>query len=434
MRFPIGRDVLMEVLSLYGAQGAYTGLALMTVPYLTRVLGPASWGVLAFAQTLSQFGALIIDYGFSYSAARSVSVAVEDTKRLSQIRDEVFGAKAALAALVSVGMLVSWRGFGDDHAPLTVAGSILWAWAQGFSMVWFFQGVRRLRALMLIEVPAKAAAAIATLVFVRHPGDVSVYFLIQAVCSSAALAIEVGLMQRMVRHSFQVPKYSRLSATLREGWHLFLVRGSVSLYTLASSTLLGFISTATQLAYYSSAEKLLRLGHMCAQPVYQAFFPRVCARVSRSNEDLGLAVSRFLIITTILSMVFSIAMIPVGRWVCVVLFGRAFEPAGSVLAVLAWALPFGTVTSVLGTLWLIPHGLDSTYSRATMAAGLVNITGCLLLGPRFHAKGVAVSVVLSELVVSLWIIAALKRRAFLPWAAGPRPVSRSDEPVLTHSR
>lgn len=54
-----------NLLALYGVQFANYLLPLITLPYLTRVLGPESWGSLVVVQSFAQYLSLLVEYGFN---------------------------------------------------------------------------------------------------------------------------------------------------------------------------------------------------------------------------------------------------------------------------------------------------------------------------------------------------------------------------------
>jgi O-antigen/teichoic acid export membrane protein len=47
---------------------------LITLPYLSRVLGPAGFGVVGYAQTVAQMLLIVVDFGFDLTSARKVAL------------------------------------------------------------------------------------------------------------------------------------------------------------------------------------------------------------------------------------------------------------------------------------------------------------------------------------------------------------------------
>jgi len=68
-------------MSLSGIQFVQYLLPLVTFPYLTRVLGPANFGRIAFAVAFINYFQLLTDYGFVYSAPREIAIYIEITKK-----------------------------------------------------------------------------------------------------------------------------------------------------------------------------------------------------------------------------------------------------------------------------------------------------------------------------------------------------------------
>src|SRR5260370_31240826 len=59
--------------SLYAVHAFNYLVPLFTLPYLARILGPAEWGALAFADAYGRFVGLVVEYGFGLSATRELA-------------------------------------------------------------------------------------------------------------------------------------------------------------------------------------------------------------------------------------------------------------------------------------------------------------------------------------------------------------------------
>src|SRR5690606_34353630 len=69
---------------------------------------------------------------------------------------------------------------------------------------------------------------------------------------------------------------------VKDGWHLFVSNISVTLYTTAVTTVLGFFSSNTVVGYYSIAEKIIQIIRGLIAPVSQTLFPYL---VSMANKE-----------------------------------------------------------------------------------------------------------------------------------------------------
>src|SRR5438270_6590485 len=90
--------LLCDIGSIYGVQFANYVLPLITVPYLSRVMGPSAWGLIAMAQGLAICGGLVMEYGFIYSATRQIATA----STRGDIEDVIAGVSGARVLLMAI--------------------------------------------------------------------------------------------------------------------------------------------------------------------------------------------------------------------------------------------------------------------------------------------------------------------------------------------
>src|SRR5918992_582225 len=84
--------------SLYLLLGANYAIPLITIPYLVRVLGPTAFGSVAFAQGLIAYIVLLVNYGFDWTATRSIAVQRDEHFIVERTASSVWVAKVVLAA------------------------------------------------------------------------------------------------------------------------------------------------------------------------------------------------------------------------------------------------------------------------------------------------------------------------------------------------
>src|SRR5436190_4428757 len=100
--------LVQNAVALYGVTIANAILPLVTVPYLARVLHPEAGGMVLFAQTVAIWLAMLIEYGFVYSATREVARHADQPDKLRQIVAEVMASKLALGIISALASIVLW--------------------------------------------------------------------------------------------------------------------------------------------------------------------------------------------------------------------------------------------------------------------------------------------------------------------------------------
>ena len=212
-----------NVVALYGVQACTYALPLLTFPYLAHVLGPSGWGVVIFAQAIGVVIASVVEYGFDISASRETSRHRNDPQRLSALISGVLGAKSLLAMVCIAGALFSRR-FTHHVAPSLALfwSSTIWGVCQGINMLWFFQGLERMRLASALEIGGKVMATLSIFVLVHKPDDGWKVMAAQCVGCVVAHGVTVVLAYREV--GFRWPTPSSMWDALRLGGSMFLFR------------------------------------------------------------------------------------------------------------------------------------------------------------------------------------------------------------------
>jgi len=401
-------------LAMFGTQIAAYAFPLATIPYLARVLGPVHWGMVAFAQALGLYLSMVVEFGFNLSATRRVARAREDKQRLEEIVAGVMGAKVLLA-VVSLGGIFILQCFLRSFQQY---GIIFWAGAlsgigQGFSMLWYFQGIERMKTPAAMDVLGKGLAAAGIFIFVHHQEDAWRVLGLQCVCYCLVSALLLGIAYREVR--FKFPGFDTVRKSLRDSAAMFLFRSSVSLYTTANALILGAVSTPTAVGFYSGAEKLVKAMLNLLTPLTQALFPRL-SRLLTTDRDRAVWLAR----ASLLVMTGSALLLCVGTLVAAplitrIVLGPDYSAAVPVMRVLALLLPAVAVSTVLGMQWMLPLGMDRIYNKIIISAGVLNLLLASLLAGRWQQMGMAWSVVLSEYLVTTAVCVILVRRRISPF-------------------
>jgi len=422
----LDRRLARNVASLYGVQFANYLLPLITIPYLTRVLGPATWGLVAFAQAFGALAAVGIGYGFDLSATREAAKNRDSKSELANLLAGVTGTKLLLASgAVGVAFLIEpWVPLFRSH-PVFLWAAVFWAVAQSFSLLWYYQGVERMRLIATLDVLGRVAATAGIFIIVRHPSDGWKVLGLQGSGMLLSVAIATAFVYREV--PFRLPTWPLVRNSLRMGWTMFLNCGAVSFYGIGNSFLLGLFVSPEAVGFYAGAEKIAHALMGLLGPVHQSLYPRLSHLVHHDRPAANRLARLGLLVMGSMGAVLSLAAFLGAPWAVQIILGKSFAASVPALRILA-PLPFlDAVATMLGTLWMLPLRMDRQFNTVVMVAGALNIGLALLLAPRFAQLGMASAVVIVELFVMIALFVTLHRRGLNPLSAGrnePEPIGR----------
>lgn len=414
--WPLDRGLARNVASLYGVQFANYLLPLVTIPYLTRVLGVETWGLVAFAQAFGAYAGIGIEYGFHLSATRAVAKGRESTSGLANLVAGVMGAKVLLAAGAAIlaAFLESWIPLFRAH-PVFLWAAVFWAVAQSFSMLWYYQGFERMRLVAVLDVAGKAAATAGIFILIHHPADGWKVLVLQGGGSLLSVIVATALVYREI--PFRLPGWRLVRDTLRMGWSMFLFQGSMNLYGAGNAFILGLFASPAAVGFYAGAEKLARALMGLLVPIHQSLYPRISHLVQHNRTSANRLARSSMFAMSTAGIALSLTAFLAAPWAVPLILGRSFAASIPVLEIMA-ALPLlDALGTMFGVLWMVPLGMDRQFNRVILAGGALNLVLAVIFAPRFAQLGMAAAVVTTEVFVVLALYAVLRRRKLSPLAA-----------------
>lgn len=406
---------LHNLIALFGVQAVNYIVPLLTIPYLTRVLKPEGWGKVAFVQSLGFMLITVMEYGFSLSAARDVSVRRDDKRFLKLQFGSVTGAKLLLLTVaVSISLMaLRWIPFLSSNPRMFAAG-LVWAAAQGMSPLWLYQGLERLRIPSAIDVLWKVLGLAALFVLVKAPSATQTVLVIYAtasVCSTLTL-----YTMALLKYGATVPGTIDIARVLREGWAVFILQMAVSTYTTANAFVLGLVAPQYEVGIYSGAERVSRSLLGLLGPLNQALYPRMSKDVHADKSSAAGTVRRafylVLAITTTIALLAALVAAPmIGLFL-----GHNFRASIAVLRIMVLLLPIVGASNMLGLQWMLPLRLDRQFSTIIVCGGVMNIMLASVLAKHLFARGMAISAVCAELTVTLSCLLYLSKKRLNPLA------------------
>jgi polysaccharide transporter, PST family len=396
---------------------------LISVPYLVRVLHPAGFGLLSFAQAIILLFDIVTDYGFNLSTTRTVAGCRDNREMLSRTFWVTLSAKLILmtaSAIVLAAIIILTRQSRDTAllywaAFLNVIGTALFP-------VWLFQGLEEMKFSVRAQALARVLTIPAIFLLVHKSSDYVIAGAIQGSVLIWATVFVVPATCKRIQFRPYVPTIAELVSVFRNGWHLFLTNIAGLAYSSTTVIVLGLVAGKVQVGYYSAAEKLIRAASALLGPFTQALYPHLAALRVQSPESALRLIRRSLSWVTLIGFAASLATLclagPIGRLV----FGAAFAPSINVLRCLS-PLPFlYGLTSVFGNLTLIVFEIDSSMSRILSRCAGINALLSCGLSILWGAVGAAAATVLTTVVMTTSMALAAKRNQLTFWKTSPKPI------------
>lgn len=292
-------------LSLSLLQATNYLLPLITLPYLIQVLGVEYFGLLAFATAIIAYFSILTSYGFNLTATKEISLHRENKKKIIEIYSSVMSIKFILLLLNFLLLCILVFSFQrlEEHWEiyLLTFGSVL---GEFLLPIWVFQGMERMKYITYLNIISKSIFTIAIFIFVQEKSDVYLVALFFSLGAIIAGLLSLYLIKKEFNINFQRQKQETLRFYLIDGWHVFLSRFYVSLYTTTNVLLLGLFTNNLAVGYYSIVEKIVLAIGGLFQPLNQTIYPYLVKKQKECFETFVLFLKKISIIFILASSVF----------------------------------------------------------------------------------------------------------------------------------
>ena len=407
-------SIISNIFSLGALQGLNYLLPLIILPYLVRVLGVEKFGEIAFAQSFIQYFITLTNYGFQVTASRDISTVRDSPEDVSCVFWSVILVKVALLA-ISVMIIISLV----ELLPLfmgketVIFASALAVVGHVMMPTWFYQGLERMKYILIVNVVARGAMVPLIFLFVVNENDYVLAAALIAFGFTLAGAIGFFVAFRIYPLKVVFPPFDMLIRRVLSGRHVFVASIGHVLYSSTSvAFLLGMLTTSTVVGYFSAAERLVRAVQGMVLPVSQSLYPHIVSLAKNNRVEALRFISISLRWSTLVFFILSLLLYFSAELLVEIVLGAEFKKSVSVVQWMAF-IPFVTALgNVLGVQTMLVFGLDKYFSRAYVAAAAINLGALFFLVESFQQNGAAITVFITETFLTFLFIILLKNKGF----------------------
>lgn len=369
---------------------------LITVPYVSRVLGVTGIGINAYTNSIIQYFILFGSIGLNLYGNRTIAYYRDDQERTSKIFWEIALLKFITIAISYSVFLIYALTFSEYSDYLFYQSLLIIAAA--FDISWFFMGQEDFRKTVLRNLVVKIISIALIFLLVKKSSDLPLYILI---LSLSQLLGNLTLWPYLKKALVKV-KLSDLNLTqhISESLVMFIPQIAIQIYLVLNKTMLGNMTSVEAAGIFENADKIIKMLLAVVTASGTVLLPRV-ANLFKQKEHAKvekLLYSSFDFASFIsIPMVFGIASI--GQPFAVWFFGSEFSEAGPIMILLSVIIVLIAWSNVIGQQYLLPTNNMKPYTFSVIGGAIVNLICNLILIPSYGVKGAALSTVVAEAVV-----------------------------------
>lgn len=403
-----GKTFLKNTVMLYLLTFSTYILNLIIVPYETRVLGPEKYGLIGLAAAIITYVQLFIDFGFLLSATEEVANNQEDKKKLSQIFTSVTVNKLMLSVLAG--------------GVLTVVCLLVPRWKENFLFIilyciatilsslipdFLYRGIERMGSITVRTVTIRVFFTLMVLVLVKSPEDVLLIPILQIIGNGIALLATYVHLYWRVGIRFAACRVGDVFGSMKTSAPFFASRIAGTMYSVANTIILDFISGGAMTAFYTSADKLVSTAKSGLSPISDSLYPYMV-----KHKDFKM-VKRVLLLLEPIIILGCVVLFIWATPICTWFFGEEYVHTADALRALLPVVVFILPSYIFGFPVLGAMGLSKHANYSVILASIIHIADLILLSilgvMNIVTLGIATSVA-EAVVLTYRVVIVIKHR------------------------
>lgn len=369
------KRLVRNISSLFLMQIANFLLPMASLPIVVRIIGPDHFGTINYAAAIVAYFVLLINYGFNLTATRSVARNPSDNDFISKLFSEVLATKVILLVIATGIFSLALLFVPDMNADSRVMWfSFLICIAWVFSPDWLYQGAQQLHKLAYFNFATKLIFTVLILLAIRQKSD---YYL-QPLLVTVSQGIVAFASWRYAISKFHIklswPGFQQIYGILQRDKTIFLSSMVISLYNTTNIIILGTISTAAEVGYYTAAQRFIGIAlSLIGMPLSQSLFPYIGKAFGISQEEGLSTVRRIAPLVIWFSLISAIAMWLLGPWITGLFYGDAFYPSKQMFRIMAFSPFLISISNILGVQVMLNMHMDRPFFWITAAGATFSI-------------------------------------------------------------
>jgi len=410
------QSLFKNVASLGIMQIANYALPLITVPIISRIIGPDKFGVINYAASFMVYFNLLIAYGFDLTATRRIAKDPQNQELKNEVFSQVQSAKYILFFVSALLFAVCLFTVPLLATEKTVAlCSFLICMGTVFTQNWLFQAMQDLPRVAILNFFGKLIFTMLVIYLVKEKSDYIWQPLITGLVHILISLLTFFWAIKKYNLNFHFIGWSNVIDVLLKERTVFFSIIVINLYTTTNIVVLGLLQDESAVGFYTAGQKLVEvIGMVLLLPLSQSLFPVVGFAFSQSRAHGIDVVQRIVPVIVILTLGLIVAMYCIGPLFLLWFYGEKFLPAVTVFKVAAPIPMLLALSNLFGIQVMLNLGMDKAFFKITAYGALFGFLLNVLMVNVFGYVGTAWNLLIVELYITLAMYVYLKRKGVDP--------------------
>ena len=372
---------------------------LITLPYLSRVLGPEKIGIKRYVGSFSDLFVVLATFGIFTLAQREIARSRDSVKEYSRVFWNILLSATILIFLfLCLWLIIAFSVNKYQIYFIILSLSII---ASFFDITWFYIGFESFGRILVRNLIIKLCTVFLIYFLVQTEQDILLYILIICVsefCGNLSLWINFMRNYKIIDHSLH--KYTP-SFYIKESFKYYIPSTSLFLYVVVDKVMIGLI---TNNEYYNGifeqASAVILIILTILNALNNVMSPRISYLFKNGFiDEINTKIKTSLNCILVLTYPAISGLVIVSDDIVNIFLGNKFGMSSKIICLMSPFLLIISISNIICLQYITPSGKLYLTNRIVCFGIICNILGNCLLIPIFGIEGAIYSSLFSELCI-----------------------------------
>ena len=374
-------------------------LPLITVPYVSNILGAQGVGDYAFTSANMHYFTIFGMVGISLYGNRQIAYVRDNKENLRNTFFSIYLLQLITTTISLILYCIFIFTFSDEYYRLLYIAQGVNILATIFDISWLFMGLEEFKKTVTRNTLVKLASLISIFIFVKTSNDTFIYTLIIGISSLIGNLTFWIYVPKIIE--IKEIRVSCIKTHLISSLSLFIPQISIQIYLLLDRTLLGIITDSVQVGYYENSQKIVKLVLTIATSIGTVMMPKVSNTVASGDlKKVKSYIEKSFYFVSAISIPIMFGLIGISDEFSPWFFTEKFKGIEELIKLSSLIILAISWSNVMGMQLLIPLNKTKEFTISVTSGALVNFILNLFLIKNYGAMGACLSTVMAEFMVT----------------------------------
>jgi O-antigen/teichoic acid export membrane protein len=385
---------------------------LITVPYVSRIIGPESYGIINYATVFMAYFVMLIGYGFDLTGTRRIAQGPDDINYRNKVYSEILNARVVLFFFSCIIFLICVVTIEPLKQDLRVT-ILLFLMCLSNMLVpnYIYQGMQNLLVFAKTNFVRSLIYTLLIFVFIKEKNDYIYIVTINVVLTLSISLFLIFYAKRKYNLKFDFIPFKETLVFIWNERIVFFSTVVISLYTTTNVVLLGFFDTMENVAYFTTSQNLVNItATVLTAPMSAALYPYLSSSFAISKQNGLDTAKKILPVIFYFLLISCFTLFLLAPFIVNILYGKEFQNSIFPMQIMAFAPFVIALSNFFGIQIMLNLKLDKLFLKIVSLCSVFGLIFNFLMSKQWGYVGTAFNVIIVELVVTCAVYIGLKRR------------------------